>query len=71
MSRIAKNGIKLPQDTTCSFDNNILLVQGKLGEATLSISEFLQLSKKIMKFLFYQKMKKIKPILCGALQARM
>ena len=39
MSKIAKNGIKLPQDTTCSFDNNILLVKGKLGEATLSISE--------------------------------
>ena len=41
MSRIAKNSIKLPQDITFNFDNNILsLVQGKTrGEATLAISE--------------------------------
>ena len=39
MSRISKNSIKLPQDTNCSFDNNILVVKGKLGEATLPISE--------------------------------
>ncbi len=39
MSKIAKNSIKLPQDTTCSFDNNILLVKGKMGEVTLPISE--------------------------------
>ena len=71
MSRIAKNSIKLPQDTTCSFDNNILLVQGKLGEATLPISELFTINKKIMKFLFCQKMKKIKLILYGAQQARM
>ena len=38
MSRIAKNSIKLPQNTTCSFENNILSVKGKLGEATLSIN---------------------------------
>ena len=46
MSRIAKNNIKLPQDTTCSFDNNILLVQGKLGEATLLISELFTIKQK-------------------------
>ena len=39
MSKIAKNSIKLPQDTTCSFDNNILLVKGKLGEANLLVNE--------------------------------
>ena len=39
MSKIAKNGIKLPQDTTCNFDNNILLVKGKMGEITLPINE--------------------------------
>ena len=39
MSKIAKNSIKLPQDTTCSFDNNILLVKGKMGEVTLPINE--------------------------------
>ena len=46
MSRIAKNSIKLPQDTTCSFDNNILLVQGKLGKATLPISELFTIKQK-------------------------
>ena len=39
MSRIAKNSIKIPEDTTCHFNNNILLVKGKLGEATLPINE--------------------------------
>jgi len=46
MSRIAKNSIKLPQGTTCSFDNNILLVQGKLGKATLPISELFTIKQK-------------------------
>ena len=46
MSRIAKNGIKLPQDTTCSFEKNILLVKGKLGEATLPISELFTIKQK-------------------------
>ena len=46
MSRIAKNSIKLPQDTTCNFNNNILLVQGKLGEATLTISELFTITQK-------------------------
>ena len=70
MIDIIKNSIKLPQDTTCSFDNNILLVQGKLGEATLPINELFTIKQKIMKFLFYQKMKKIKLIPFGAQQAR-
>ena len=39
MSRIAKNNIKLPEDTICSFDNNVLSVKGKLGEATLLIND--------------------------------
>ena len=39
MSRIAKNSIKLPQDTSFSFEKNLLTVKGKLGETTLSISE--------------------------------
>tara|TARA_Y100001970_G_C13752620_1_gene611748 strand:+ start:47 stop:580 length:534 start_codon:yes stop_codon:yes gene_type:complete len=37
MSRIAKNSIKLPKDTSCSFENNIIAIKGKLGEASLSI----------------------------------
>ena len=46
MSRIAKNSIKLPQDTTCSFDNNIFSVQGKLGKATLLINELFTIKQK-------------------------
>ena len=60
MSRIAKNGIKLPQDTTCSFDNNILLVQGKLGEATLSISELFTIKQKDNEILVLPKNEKDK-----------
>jgi|TARA_B100000959_G_scaffold36129_1_gene34732 large subunit ribosomal protein L6 len=60
MSRIAKNGIKLPQDTTCSFDNNILLVQGKLGEATLSISELFTIKQKDNEILILPKDEKDK-----------
>jgi len=41
MSRIAKNSIKLPQDTSCTFDNNTLLVKGKLGETKLTINKIL------------------------------
>ena len=39
MSRLAKNSIIIPEEISCSFQNNILLVKGKLGEATLSINE--------------------------------
>ena len=39
MSRIAKNSIILPKDTTCIFENNILSIKGKLGSISLSINE--------------------------------
>ena len=39
MSRIAKNSIKLPEGTTCSFENNTFSVKGKLGESKLSINQ--------------------------------
>lgn len=38
MSRIAKNSIKIPNDTSCKYENNILSAKGKLGEMTLSIN---------------------------------
>ena len=37
MSRIAKNSIKLPSDTKCTFENNILSISGKLGSLNLPI----------------------------------
>ena len=39
MSKIAKNSIKLPNDTNCIFENNILSVKGRLGESTLTINK--------------------------------
>lgn len=39
MSRIAKNSIKIPDGTSCIFDNNILTVKGKNGEMTLKLDE--------------------------------
>ena len=38
MSRIAKNSIKIPADTVCKFENNILNAKGKLGEMSLEIN---------------------------------
>ena len=38
MSKIAKNPMKMPEDTTCAFDNNVLLIKGKLGSISLSIN---------------------------------
>ena len=35
MSRIAKNSIKLPQDTTCNFDNNTLRNEGQTEPTTM------------------------------------
>ncbi len=37
MSRIAKNSIKFSKETTCSFENGLFKVKGKLGESSLNI----------------------------------
>ena len=37
MSRIAKNGIIIPEDISYIFDNNILTIKGKHGETNLKI----------------------------------
>ena len=60
MSRIAKNSIKLTQETTCSFDNNILLVKGKLGEVTLPISELFTIAQRDNEILVLPKNEKDK-----------
>jgi len=46
MSRIAKNSIKIPNDTSCSYENNILVAKGKLGEMTLSINSLFNIDLK-------------------------
>ena len=38
MSRVAKNSIKIPEGTSCIFNNNILTIKGKLGETNLRIN---------------------------------
>ena len=38
MSRIAKNSIKIPNDTSCKYENSVLIVKGKLGEMHLNIN---------------------------------
>ena len=46
MSRIAKNSIKLPKDTTCNYNNNVLSVKGKLGEMSLIVNSLFTLELK-------------------------
>jgi len=46
MSRIAKNSIKLPKDTTCNYENNVLSVKGKLGEMSLNVNSLFTLELK-------------------------
>ena len=46
MSRIAKNSIKIPSDTSCKFENNILIAKGKLGEMSLNINSLFNLDLK-------------------------
>ena len=38
MSRLGKNSIKIPVDTTCHYENDILVAKGKLGEMSLKIN---------------------------------
>ena len=45
MSRVGNSSIKLPQDTTCSFENNVLSVKGKLGTATLLINNMFTINQ--------------------------
>ena len=46
MSRVGNSSIKLRQDTTCSFENNVLSVKGKLGTATLLINDMFTINQK-------------------------
>ena len=46
MSRIAKNSIKIPNETICKFENSVLIAKGKLGEMSLSINELFNIDMK-------------------------
>ena len=38
MSRIAKNSIKIDQDTSCKFENGNFFAKGKLGEMNFLVN---------------------------------
>ena len=62
MSRIAKNSIKIPEGTSCIFDNNVLTVKGKNGETTIRVHDKFRNKgngTKVMKYLI-EKAKKLK-----------
>ena len=46
MSRIAKNSIKIPADTSCKYENNILTAKGKLGEIVFSVNPLFEIDLK-------------------------
>ena len=46
MSRIAKNSIKLPENTSCKYENNLLFAKGKLGEMSININSLFDISLK-------------------------
>ena len=46
MSRIAKNSIKIPTETSCQFENSILMAKGKLGEDSLKINSLFNIDLK-------------------------
>ena len=46
MSRIAKNSIKIPSETSCKFENSILFAKGKLGEMSLNVNSLFDIDLK-------------------------
>ena len=46
MSRIAKNSIKIPNNTVCKYENSILNAKGKLGEISLTINSLFNIDLK-------------------------
>ena len=46
MSRIAKNSIKIPVETSCKYENSTLIAKGKLGEISLNINPSFNINMK-------------------------
>ena len=46
MSRIAKNSIKIPNDTSCKYENSVLLAKGKIGENSMIINSLFDIDLK-------------------------
>ena len=60
MSRIAKNSIKIPNDTSCKFEKEVLLAKGKLGEMSLKINPLFSINLKDNEILVIPKNEKDK-----------
>ena len=46
MSRIAKNSVKIPSETSCKYENNVFFAKGKLGEMSLKINSLFDVDLK-------------------------
>ena len=46
MSRVAKNSIKIPTDTSCQYENNVFRAKGKLGEMELIVNPLFEIDLK-------------------------
>jgi len=46
MSRIAKNSVKIPNETSCKYENSVLMAKGKLGEMSLTINNLFNIDLK-------------------------
>ena len=46
MSRIAKNSIKIPSETTCKFENSVFFARGKLGEMSMIVNSLFNVNFK-------------------------
>jgi len=44
MSRIAKNSVKIPSETSCKYEDSILVAKGKLGEMSLAINNLFDIN---------------------------
>jgi len=60
MSRIAKNSIKIPDNTTCSYEKNVLMAKGKLGEMSLKINPLFSIDLRDNEFFVLPKNEKDK-----------
>lgn len=46
MSKIAKNPILVPEGTSCTFENDLILIKGKLGEMKIKIPNIFEFINK-------------------------
>ena len=46
MSKIAKNAIKMPENTSITFEGDTLMAKGKLGSASLKINSIFKIEQK-------------------------